>query len=105
MCNWTKCNIDGAAKGLPGPAACGGIFRDHSAAVMGCFAANLGIANALHAELMAAIMAIELAYEKGWHKLWLACDSKLVLSSFTPFKWFPRILETGGKIVCSLLTG
>ncbi|GAU10940.1 hypothetical protein TSUD_426790 [Trifolium subterraneum] len=26
--SWIKCNIDGTAKGCPGPAACGGIFRD-----------------------------------------------------------------------------
>jgi len=26
---WIKANIDGATKGSPGPARCGGMFRDH----------------------------------------------------------------------------
>lgn len=39
-CNWVKCNIDGAAKGTHGTAGSGGLFRDHSAGFIGCFAAN-----------------------------------------------------------------
>lgn len=89
LCNWTKCNTDGAAKGSPGPAGCGGIFRDHRATFMGCFAANLGSSSALHAELLGAMMAIELAYDKGWHNLWLECDSLLVLSAFHSFGIVP----------------
>lgn len=83
ICYFIKCNTDGAAKGCPGPAACGGIFRDSSAAVIGCFSTNLGIANAFYAELMGAMLAIEFARLKGWSKLWLECDSKLVVSAFT----------------------
>lgn len=43
LCNWIKVNIDGATKGSPGMAGCGGIFRDKSAATLGCFACNIGI--------------------------------------------------------------
>lgn len=35
ICNWIKCNTDGAAKGAPGPAGCVGIFRDRSAITLG----------------------------------------------------------------------
>ena len=38
-----KCNIDGAARGSPGHAGCGGIFRDCSGPTLGCFAAYISI--------------------------------------------------------------
>lgn len=41
-CYWVKCNTDEAARGAPGLAAYGGIFRDYSATTTGCYA--------LHAE-------------------------------------------------------
>src|SRR6266487_7107213 len=80
--SWIKCNIDGTAKGCPGPAACGGIFRDSNAAVVGCFAQNLHISTAFHAELIGAILAIELASKNGWISLWLETDSQLVSMAF-----------------------
>ncbi|MCI59356.1 ribonuclease H protein, partial [Trifolium medium] len=52
--SWIKCNTDGTAKGCPGPVACGGIFRDNNANVVGCFAQNLNISTAFHAELIGA---------------------------------------------------
>ncbi|GAU26294.1 hypothetical protein TSUD_55920 [Trifolium subterraneum] len=80
--SWIKCNIDGTAKGCPGPATCGGIFRDSNAAVVGCFAQNLHISTAFHAELIGAILAIELASKNGWISLWLETDSQLVSMAF-----------------------
>lgn len=80
---WIKVNSDGAAKGSPGPAACGGIFRDSNSAILGCFACNIGPQNSLFAELMGAIIAIEVAHKRGWRNLWLECDSKLVIDSFS----------------------
>ncbi|KAL6205681.1 hypothetical protein ACLB2K_022935 [Fragaria x ananassa] len=53
-----KLNTDGAARGSPGLAGFGGIFRDHLGQVLGCFSRNLGIAIALEAELQAVIHAI-----------------------------------------------
>lgn len=37
ICNWIRCNTGGAAKGAPQMAACGGIFRDKSPALLGSF--------------------------------------------------------------------
>lgn len=54
-------------KGSPGHAGGGGIFRDKSVVVLGCFATYYGITHSIHAELH----AIELAHQKGWHPLWL----------------------------------
>ncbi|MCH84126.1 ribonuclease H protein [Trifolium medium] len=56
---WIKCNIDGAAKGYPGFAACGGLYRNKYGDFIGGFADNLGIASSIYAE--GAIHAIEIA--------------------------------------------
>lgn len=77
------------AKGSTGLSSYGGIFRDKSVAVLGCFAVNLGISYALHAELIDAMFAIELADKKVWHNLWLECDSQLVISAFNNINVVP----------------
>lgn len=51
LCGWIKCNFDGAARGNPGQAASGGIFRDNSAAILGYFSSYTGITNSFTAEL------------------------------------------------------
>ena len=51
--------------------------------VLGCFSILLGIINcATHAEISVVMTSIELAHSKGWHHLWLECDSSLVVSAF-----------------------
>lgn len=82
--NWIKCNTDGSALGTPGVEACGGIFRDKSVAVIGCFYLNIGVSYALHAET---------AYSRGWHHLWLECDSSLVILAFSSSSIFPWSLR------------
>ena len=80
--NWVKCNIDGASRGNPGPSSCGGIFRDSTAAFLGAFSFNLGVGNPLTAELNGAMIAIEMASQKGWNHLWIETDSMLVTLAF-----------------------
>ncbi|GAU22346.1 hypothetical protein TSUD_106740 [Trifolium subterraneum] len=82
LVNWIKCNIDGAAKGNPGIAACGGVFRNSDANFIFCFAEPLGFASSYQAELCAAITAIEIAHTRNWHNLWLETDSTLVVLAF-----------------------
>ena len=86
---WLKCNIDGASKGNPGPSACGGIFRNSTADFMGAFAFSLGISNSLFAELQGAMIAIEIASQKGWKYLWLETDSIIVTLAFKSSKTVP----------------
>lgn len=62
--NWIKCNTDGAAKGTPGVVACGGIFRDKSAAALGCFALNIGSSYAFNAELLGVLWRWKLLIRK-----------------------------------------
>jgi ribonuclease HI len=89
--NWIKCNTDGASKGNPGIASCGGIFRDHNANLIYAFAEPLGVESAFFAELCGALTAIELAFEKNWVNLWLESDSSLVVAAFknpkNPVAW------------------
>lgn len=81
-CFWVKCNSDGTARGSPGLAACGGIFRDYRAATLGCFVASLGVTHSFNAELIGAMLAIDHALTHSWQNLWLETDSQLVVSAF-----------------------
>jgi len=38
---------------------------------MGCFAVNLDINTSLHAERFYVVHAIEIAYTRCWHMLWI----------------------------------
>ena len=63
-----------------GLAGCVVVFRTSRGFVKGCFANLLGIAFAFEAELAAAIHAIRLAREKGWHSIWLESDSTYLVA-------------------------
>ncbi|XP_019431188.1 PREDICTED: uncharacterized protein LOC109338411 [Lupinus angustifolius] len=77
-----KINSDGAAMGSPGSAAGGALFRNHRGDFLGGFADFFGIHDALNAELLSAILAINLAHKKGWFSIWLESDSALVVEIF-----------------------
>ncbi|KAL8537631.1 hypothetical protein ACS0TY_012667 [Phlomoides rotata] len=74
-----KINVDGSAAGSPGQLTGGGIFRDHYGVFRGCFTATHGCGFAFEAELATALLAIELAHDKGWNNLWLESDSTYVV--------------------------
>ncbi|KAK2650226.1 hypothetical protein Ddye_017715 [Dipteronia dyeriana] len=76
---WTKVNIDGAALSSPGAGGCGGIFHNFRAFVKGCFAVPLDHVFAFEAELLAASIAINFAWQNGWHQIWLKSDSSYVV--------------------------
>ena len=102
-----KCNTDGAAQGSPGPAACGGIFRTSTGAVAGCFAMYLRTKSALEAELLAVMTAVEEAYKRRWHSLWVECDSQLVIYAFNNASFVPWRIRARWKIcqqLCGLMT-
>jgi ribonuclease HI len=92
--SWVKCNVDGASKGNPGQASCGGIFRNNFSDFLLCFAEPLGFDSSYHAELQGALRAIEVAHQMNWNKLWLETDSNLVVLAFTKpdihVPWFLR---------------
>jgi ribonuclease HI len=82
LLNWIKCNIDGASIGNPGISSCGGVFRNHESNCIYAFAEPLAISTSYVAELSGAMRAIEIAFQKNWHHLWLESDSALVVLAF-----------------------
>jgi len=80
LSSWVKVNTDGAS--IPTRAAAGGIFRNFEGVCLGGFSQFLGDANALHAELIAAMNAIEVAALMGFSNVWLESDSQLVIRAF-----------------------
>lgn len=56
---WFKLNTDGLAKGNPGPATCGDVFRDCKGCYLGGFFQGLGHRTAFFAELMGVIIGVE----------------------------------------------
>lgn len=97
MCGQIKVNTDGATKGSLGRAGEDAIFRDRSGAVLGCFANYFGITDSFTAELYAAIAAINVAIEKGWSKIWMECDSSLVVQAYSNPDIFPLKIRTKWK--------
>lgn len=83
LINRIKINTDGALASVSDMAVCGGIFRDHLISHVGNFACFLGMTNAVFAELMGAILAMEQAFLKNWSHLWLETNSKLVVEAFS----------------------
>ena len=79
---WIKANTDGSSLGSPGAAGSGGIFRTARGLPRGAFTFSTGSSFAFLAELQAAIKAIEIAWHRGWHSLWLECDSLYVVHLF-----------------------
>lgn len=68
---WFKLNTDGLAKGNPGPATCGGVFRDDNGHYLCDFCQGLGHTTTFFAELMGVILVVEFAYQFGLHSIWL----------------------------------
>ncbi|KAK2638992.1 hypothetical protein Ddye_026787 [Dipteronia dyeriana] len=66
---WTKVNTDGAALSSPGAGGYGGIFCNCRAFVKGCFDVPLDHVFAFEAELLSASIAINFAWQNGWHRI------------------------------------
>jgi ribonuclease HI len=72
-------NVDGGARGNPGPAAIGVVLRDDAGAVLGEVGETIGEATNNVAEYKALLRGIELAGEHGATELKLIGDSELVV--------------------------
>lgn len=95
LCKWLKCHTVELRWGAES-CSCGGVFKDKSAAVLGCFSCSIGISNAFQAELICAMIEIEIASSKGWNSLWLECDSKFVVQAFKDMSIVPWKVKQGG---------
>lgn len=72
-------NVDGGARGNPGPAAIGVVLRDGSGEVLDEVAETIGEATNNVAEYRALLRGIELAGQRGAKDLELIGDSELVV--------------------------
>jgi ribonuclease HI len=72
-------NVDGGARGNPGPAAIGVVLRDEAGAIVEEVGETIGEATNNVAEYKALLRGIELAAEQGAGELDLIGDSELVV--------------------------
>lgn len=70
--------IDGAARGNPGPAAYGVVFKDASGKVLARLKARLGTTTNNVAEYRGLIAALAYAHRQGWRRLKILTDSELL---------------------------
>lgn len=55
------------------------VFRDSSGGFVGGFGTPLGHNTAFFAEVMAVILVIDNAFDRGWFKFWSESDSMLAV--------------------------
>ena len=72
-------NVDGGARGNPGPAAIGVVVRDADGAVLEALGETIGRATNNVAEYKALLRGIELAAEHGANEVHLIGDSQLIV--------------------------
>ncbi|OVA08056.1 Ribonuclease H domain [Macleaya cordata] len=81
---------DGCSRGNPGPSGAGVILRDHTGNTIGAMSVGLGICTNFVAELLAIILGLEWALDRGWSKIWVTSDSQTTITCFASDKvlWF-----------------
>ena len=77
--SWIKANIDGSALVSPSAAGASCIFITSAGFPRGFFSFSVGQNYVFMAELKAAIHAVNSAWQKGWHNIWIECDSSYVV--------------------------
>jgi len=73
-------NVDGAARGNPGPAAIGAIIKDEAGNTVGRISRAIGVTTNNQAEYQAIIAALEKAISSGVSHVVLQSDSELVVN-------------------------
>lgn len=82
---WTKVNIDRAARGNPGNAEYGGVFRMCRRFVNGSFVVPLGVQSALYTEMMGLVLKVESATFKNGFPLSIELDFSALVGKMTSF--------------------
>jgi len=85
---YIKCNIDGATCVNLGLVACASIFYGSKGEFVGGFYSFLGNDVALKAELLGAMLVIEVAVIRGWNSLWLESDWQLTVGGWSILQSF-----------------
>ncbi|KAF7842178.1 ribonuclease H [Senna tora] len=80
---WVKVNSDGAVCQNSKMSSCGGLLRDTTGKWICGFVANLGLSNVLSAELWGIYYGVKIAWEKGFRKIIVECDSFLAVKQLS----------------------
>ena len=78
-----KFNVDGSARGKPGPAGIGGLLKDCKSATKVIFSKSIGVADSNVAELLAVQEVLKLFVASRWastHRLTIESDSSNVVN-------------------------
>ncbi|KAL6190620.1 hypothetical protein ACLB2K_037014 [Fragaria x ananassa] len=67
---WVKVNIDGSFRST-NQVGYGGVFRNHTCLFIGAFAKKIEASNALETKLWTFIDSVTIAWNRGWHDLWI----------------------------------
>lgn len=76
-------NVNGASRGNPGHAGCGGILREHNCSVLMAFSEYLGTESNNFAEMSALYTGLIMCYQTGYYELWVETDSSLLQQWFS----------------------
>jgi len=76
-----KLNFDRAAKGNPGPAGFGGVFRNNQGEVEWIYAEHGGTMSNNEEEFMAVYQGLKIAIRNGYRKIEIEGDSALLIST------------------------
>lgn len=79
LSDWIKLNCDGASKGENRLASCGGVLWDQTGKWLRGYAANLGIASVVEAEIWGVYYGLNLAWMEGYRRIVVSSDSKTTL--------------------------
>ncbi|CAN1177317.1 Putative ribonuclease H protein At1g65750, partial [Linum perenne] len=79
--DWVKVNIDGSVLSPGNAAAVGGVLRDSEGWNLTAFAANLGSCSIMRAELRAAEIRLQLAWDMSVKMVIVELDSQAAISS------------------------
>eukprot|EP00253_Pinus_taeda_P008502 PITA_08502 len=88
-----KLNCDGTAKGDPGPAGFGGIFRNEDGATEWIYAEHGGTMTNNEAEFMAVYQGLKIARRNGYRKLEIEGDSTMVSISQSRRMFDERVIN------------
>jgi ribonuclease HI len=107
-------NVDGAARGNPGPAAIGAVIKDENGNTVGRISRAIGVSTNNQAEYQAIIAALEKAISAGIKQVEVKSDSELVVeqingrykiknTALRPF--YQQVVRLSGKLESFAITG
>ena len=90
---WKKLNTDGASKGNPGLAGCGGVVRDENGRWIAGFSRHIGVTSSFEAELWGLREGLIFCSNLNIHSLLVELDAKAVVDIFLNPNYQNRVVS------------